>query len=150
MADEATRIASANGQSDADARTMLREELLEAEMRLGRFYARDAIISLLNNWPTTSPLSVEVLGGPANFLKALRLIAKAYLAQPIPNLRQSGEISSAGGDIMHILWTQLQRLCRYSPKFYMAHVSELLIPCAVFVVMCCQDRGVKLPAPVTR
>lgn len=111
MAEEIAHTAPV-GRTDADTRTALREDLLAAEMRLGRFYARDAIISLLNNWPTTSPLSLEVLGGPANFLKALRLIAKAYLAQPIPDLRQAGEDGSAAGDIMHILWAQLQRLCR--------------------------------------
>ncbi|ELR24495.1 uncharacterized protein ACA1_032840, partial [Acanthamoeba castellanii str. Neff] len=37
---------------------------------------------------------------------------RAYLAQPIPDLRQAGEDGSAAGDIMHILWAQLQRLCR--------------------------------------
>lgn len=108
-----SRHAGSGRRGDDEARSKidtLRDTLLAAEMRLGQLYARGSIITLLKNWPDSHPLSLEVIGGPASFLKALRLIARAHLAQSVPELRQLDRGVEKG--IMNLLWGQLRRLCQ--------------------------------------
>lgn len=104
-----------SNQVDQSAILALRQDLLAAEMRLGWFSARNAIISLLGNWSPRIPFSLDSLGGSLSFLKLLRLIAKAHLTHPIPELDQA----SNSDNIMRTLWAHLYRLLRsvfYWPK----------------------------------
>eukprot|EP01090_Pellita_catalonica_P010315 TRINITY_DN2176_c0_g5_i2.p1 TRINITY_DN2176_c0_g5~~TRINITY_DN2176_c0_g5_i2.p1 ORF type:complete len:1338 (+),score=328.87 TRINITY_DN2176_c0_g5_i2:43-4056(+) len=93
--------------TNQQTRRSLISSVIAVEEKLCNIYARNAIVSLLSNWPTSIPLSLPALAGTQGLVKTLNLIAKVHLCQTIPTTKEQ----DSADPFLHILSTQLQSLC---------------------------------------